>query len=350
MATKEVLDKDLSVARGEAQARDIVEPELARIQGEAAANQKTLDQRAKYIVHNLHKQNETMFELATELDAEAKAALKAANAEARKLGDPDKAIQKVYAEADRLIRKATAGLERSQKRLDDIIERQRTLELGNRRQRAGVHRDIAKQRAALEAEVADATEVLKQRDAMGAKLRRTIKREEAAGRPPRLNKVDPHETRAARQAREAEWKMEDTLAELAALDARRGLGAVDTPPAAVMAEPPPAAVAPDVSAPKPRGRPKKAYTPGDNPNDVVRASNTDRYIPASKKLRKWWDNKIAEIDDLTAQAQEAYRKAGGQANPDAIKNPEVVSLAIRRNGRGQRTGRDVGAVDPSRSL
>ena len=127
---------------------------------------------------NLTRENQIMFDIAGDLDKEARAALTAANKAARKLGDPDKAIQRVYAEADRQIKKATDGLARSQSKLDAVIERQRQLELGNRRARADVRRSLKAERTRLEAEVADATEVLRARDAMGAKLRRTIARGE----------------------------------------------------------------------------------------------------------------------------------------------------------------------------
>ena len=208
VATKQQLSDDLSKAAGEARAQQL-QPEMERRQAKTAGGKAWLDQTGSDIVANLTRENQIMLDIATDLDDEARAALTAANKAMRKVSDPNKAIQNVYAEADRQIKKATDGLARSQKKLDDVIERQRQLELGNRRARAGVHRSLKAERTRLEAEVADATEVLRARDAMGAKLRRTIKREGAEGARPR---VDIHETRRSSDPL-AEQRMEGTLGE-----------------------------------------------------------------------------------------------------------------------------------------
>lgn len=261
-ATREQLDEAASVAAGAARARQ-VQPQLETIQAKVAGSQKWLDQQGADLVTNITRENQVMFDIATDLDDEARAALSAANKQARKLGDPQKAMNRVYAEADRLHKNATTKLEKAQKALGDVIERQRQLELGTRRERAGVRRSVAQRRAELEAAVADATEVVRQRDIWRKRLQRTVER-------------DVRATGAASEAQRA-------------LSAAEGL--------------------PPVSSTKQKGRPRRVKMPSEAKGDIIRGNT---YLPKSKKLDKFWNNKVATFNGLMDQAQDMLRSGVDQ--------------------------------------
>ena len=308
VATEDTLDKAASVAAGQARATAL-QPELERLQGKTARSKTWLDQTGSDIVANLTRENQIMFDIAGDLDQEARAALTAANKAARKLGDPDKAIQRVYAEADRQITKATDGLARSQKKLDDVIERQRQLELGNRRSRADVRRSLKAERTRLEAEVADATEVLRARDAMGAKLRRTIKRE--AGQAP---------------------VPDNQLAErLAGIEAERA-AAVEAAEAAAAAAPPPTAVAPESVPLLPRSRPRRCRfrqsTPPSSTCGGKRSQMRLRQrvrkgcdIAATATNRRDRNQAIARARELTDRIANEEKRLAARATPTITRGP-----------------------------
>ena len=121
---------------------------------------------------------------------------------------------------------------------------------------------------------------------------------------------------AAEGAAQARLATERARLEATVTDARNAVQERDALRAQLGEVPPPAAVT-EVSAPKPRGRPKKVYVPGTNPNDVVRADMPGAYIPAKAKLTKWWNNKTAEFNDAVARAQQIAATA-----PDPNKSRE----------------------------
>ena len=249
IATVDQLNKAKSEAAGATRVEQL-QPQLEAIQGKQARGQEFLEQTASDIVANVHRENETMLRIATDLDDEARVALTAANAAARKLGDPDKQVERVFKTATRLHNDATKKLAKAETDLAKIVERQTAFERTARTQRrtgyGKAHADMLAERQRLEKLVGDATEVVRQRDLMRKRLDRTVARDVA-------------HTAATREARTA-------------LEAAEAI-------------PPPATA---------------AYVPVQG--DIVRG---DMYLPASApKVTKQWNDKVAALNELVGRAQD----------------------------------------------